>query len=311
MATHRPPLSLSRRAALAGLAGGGLGLTINPPASYAAAQLAASASPRFEREPGIVYGETGGEVLRLDIYRPVGWEGPRPAVLVFHGGGLVSGGRFQVSWPAMEFALAGYIALAVGYRLFDPDTGANAWPAQLDDAQRAVRWVRANAHTLSVDPQRVAAYGHASGGTLATALGVQETRDDGDSNLKGPSSRVQCVVDLSGDVDLTIPYPDATRTEINATMLGGTRREKPAAYRDASPLTWVDADSVPFLVIHGVRDEVVPVEHSRRLVAALRGVEVEVTYGEYPRAYHLTTRDWRFGGPWALAFLSLHLRPER
>ncbi|HEV2074355.1 MAG TPA: hypothetical protein VGR29_12015, partial [Thermomicrobiales bacterium] len=117
MATRRPPLSLSRRAALAGLAGGGLGQVLNPPASYAKARIADSAPPRFEREPDIVYGENEREVQRLDIYRPVGWKSSRPAVFVFHGGGLVSGGRFQVSWPAMEFALAGYLAFAVGYRL--------------------------------------------------------------------------------------------------------------------------------------------------------------------------------------------------
>jgi len=100
-------------------------------------------------------------------------------------------------------------------------------------------------------------------------------------------------------------------SEINATMLGGTPAEEPAAYRDASPLYQVDADSAPFLVIHGAQDVETPVEHSRRLVEALHGAGVEVTYGEYPDAGHGSTEPWYFSGPWTLAFLGLHLHPER
>jgi acetyl esterase/lipase len=134
----------------------------------------------------------------------------------------------------MKLALAGYVTFSADYHLFNEINGANPWPAQLDDAQRAVRWVRANAATYGVDPERVATYGHSSGGTLAAALGMRETRDDSDPALAGISSRVDCVVDLSGDTDLTIPYPDPMWDEINAAMLGGTPQEVPEAYRDAA-----------------------------------------------------------------------------
>jgi len=195
--------------------------------------------------------------------------------------------------------------------LFDPTTGTNPWPAQLGDAQRAVRWVRANAATYGVDPTRVGAYGHSSGGTLAAAVGVRDTGSDGSPEAASVSSRVDCVVDLSGDVDLTIPYPNPMWSEINAAMLGGTPAEQPDAYRDASPLYQVNADSAPFLVIHGVQDMETPVEHSRRLVTALQEAGVEVTYDQYPDAGHGKTELWNRSGPWALAFLGLHLRPDR
>lgn len=291
----------------------GLGLARGAPATAESATPTPTPPP-IERDQDViygVYGENDGHALYLDAYRPTGWDGPRPAVLLFHGGGLVTGSRVDVAAPARSLAMAGYVAFTVDYRLFDPSRGGNPWPAQLDDAQRAVRWVRAHAATYGVDPDRVAAYGPSSGGTLATAVGVRETRDDNDPTLAGISSRVTCVVDLSGDVDLTIPYPDPSWSEINAAMLGGTPDEQPAAYRDASPLSQVDAESVPFLVIHGVLDDATPVEHSRRLVAALQEARVEVTYGEYPRANHLTTADWAFSGPWVLTFLGLHLHPER
>jgi hypothetical protein len=73
--------------------------------------------------------------------------------------------------------------------------------------------------------------------------------DDADPKLPGISSRVTCVVDLSGDMDLTIPYPDPMWDKINAARLGGTPEEVPQAYRDASPLYQVDEQSAPFLVL--------------------------------------------------------------
>jgi acetyl esterase/lipase len=300
--------AVTRRAALAGL-GAGLGAGVLATAGRSAAQggtpvpQPTASPPTVETMRNVAYGEAGGTPLLLDIYRPVGWEGPRHIVLIFHGGGLIVGDRTMMVMQAMGLAHAGYLTLAVGYRLFDPDTGTNPWPAQLDDAQRAVRWARANAATYGGDPDHVASYGFSSGGTLAAAVGVRETRDDSDPALAGISSRVNSVIDLSGDMDLTIPYPDPFWNEVYAAMLGGTPDEQPEAYRDASPLFQVDADSAPFLIIHGTDDIETPVEHSRRMVAALRGAGVEVTYGEYPKVGHFVTEQWAFNGPWALAFL--------
>ena len=307
-------LSLSRRRLLHGTALAGAAASFSPWPRAALAQGTPEARPTpaaVEQTREVVYGEVDDTPLLLDVMQLAAErEAPRPAVVLFHGGGLIFGSRSDVFEPFARLAQAGYVTFSVDYRLFNESTGANPWPAQLDDAQRAVRWVRANAATYGVDPERVAAYGHSSGGTLAAALGVRETRDDSDPALAGISSRVNCVVDLSGDVDLTIPYPDAMWTEINATMLGGTPEEVPEAYRDASPLFQVDEQSAPFLVLHGAEDTETPVEHSRRLVAALQAADVEVIYGQFPDAGHLYTAPWAFSGPWVLAFLGLHLHPE-
>jgi acetyl esterase/lipase len=306
-------LSLSRRRLLHGTAAG-VAASLSQRHDPAFAQSTPQAHitpPEVQRTHDVVYGEVDDTPLLLDVMQLAAErEAPRPAVVLFHGGGLVYGSRSDVFEPLGKLVQAGYVTFNVEYRLFNESTGANPWPAQLDDAQRAVRWVRANAATYGVEPKRVAAYGHSSGGTLAAALGVRETRDDSDPALAGISSRVNCVVDLSGDVDLTIPYPDAFTNQINAAMLGGTVEEVPEAYRDASPLFQVDAESVPFLVIHGAKDDAVPVEHSQRLVAALQAADVEVIYGQFPNAGHLDTASWAFNGPWALTFLGMHLHPE-
>ena len=262
---------------------------------------------------GVRYHETlaGDDELLLDVYHPTPRATLRPAVLMIHGGGFVSGSRLDasVTEPARHLALTGFVVFAIDYRLHHQADRRNAWPTPLDDAQRAVRWVRENAETYRVDPQRVGAYGVSAGGGLAAHLGVRETRDNSDPELAGYSSRVACVVDLAGPTDGTIPPSDPSDIEFAATFFGGTFTEIPDVYRDASPLSHVDKETAPFLVIHCAQDTVVPVEHSRRLVATLREARIEVDYVEFPDAGH-DIFGWDRVGPMALSFFSRHLEPD-
>jgi dipeptidyl aminopeptidase/acylaminoacyl peptidase len=170
-----------------------------------------------------------------------------------------------------------------------------------------VRWVRANAFRYGVDPSRVGAYGWSAGGQLAALLGTRDTRDVSSANA-AYSSRVSCVVDLAGDVDL-MEYTRPPALDEAVALLGGTSAEVPERYRDTSPLSWIDARTAPFLVFHGALDDVVPVAQSRRLVSALRATGVEVEYVELPDASHGDLGSFRVG-PATLAFLGHHLRPD-
>ena len=255
---------------------------------------------------GVVYGRVADELLLLDVHRPPHRATPRPAVVLVHGGGMWTGSRADMAHPARQLARAGYVAFAVDYRLVDAAAGRHRWPAQLDDVQRAVRWVRANAGRYGVDPGRVGAYGWSAGGQLAALLGTRDTRDLAPANA-GYSSRVACVVALAGDVDLAAYTRPPALDEVVA-LLGGTPEEAPERYRDASPLSWIDGRTAPFLVVHGARDDVVPVAQSRRLVAALRAAGVEAEYAELPDAGH-GDLAWSRVGLAALAFLGRHLRP--
>jgi acetyl esterase/lipase len=308
------PSAHSRRAVLGGAAGlAALGLAGRP--GPIAAQEAASTPARnvVDTENGVVYGEADGQELILDIARPPARDDPRPAVILIHGGGWTEylGSRLDMSMPALELAKAGYVAFNVEYRLLTSEPGVHMWPAQLDDVQRAVRWVRANAATYGVDPERIGSYGHSSGGHLAAMLGVRETRDNGDPDLAGFSSRVTCVADLAGDMDLTIPYPQEMDNQIAINLLGGTPAEAPEAYRDASPIAWVDEQTAPFLILHGTNDTINPVAHSRTMEAALHEAGIEVVYLEDPHADHFTWGSWFNSGPWTLTFFAQHLHPER
>jgi acetyl esterase/lipase len=259
-----------------------------------------------DEERGVVYGWVEDVPLLLDVFRPRAHPTARPAVVLVHGGGMWTGSRADMADPAWQLAQAGYIAFTVDYRLVDAASGRHRWPAQLDDVQHAVRWVRANAAQYGVDSERVGAYGWSAGGQLAALLGTRDTRDVASADT-AYSSRVSCVVVLAGDVDLA-EYTSPPALDEVVALLGGTSAQVPERYRDTSPLTWIDARTAPFLVVHGFLDDVVPVTQSRRLVSVLRAAGVEVEYAELPDAGH-GDLTWPQVGRAALAFLGRHLRP--
>jgi acetyl esterase/lipase len=223
----------------------------------------------------------------------------------------VTGSRAETSGFAADLAYAGYAAYSVDYRLFEPATGANGWPAGLDDVQRAVRWLRAHADEQGIDPDRIGALGHSTGGHLAAFLGTRATRDNSDPELADYASTVTCVVDLAGETDFTIPYPYASDTAIYEQLLGGTADTPPSAeaYRDMSPITFVDESTAPFLIIHGAEDRSVPVEHSRHMEAALHEAGIEAIYAEFPRLAHSEVFSWSLVGALILAVVDRHLKP--
>lgn len=233
-------------------------------------------------ETDVEYGTAGGQKLLLDVYRP-GGEAPggklRPAIMLVHGGGWAGGNKGQFRDAGMGLAGQGYVCFSVGYRLVKPD--ANRHPAQLDDVQRAVRWVRAHAAKYGVDPERVGAMGGSAGGHLVALLGTRDTRDNSDPALAAYSSRVCCVVDLFGPTDLTRDFPvmggGLPVRALVSGLVGKPIGEAREAYRDASPLFFVDKKTVPFLIVHGTEDPIVPLEQSQLLHDALRKAGIEST----------------------------------
>jgi len=236
---------------------------------------------------------------------------PRPAVLVFHGGGLVYGQPLQDAEWAKDIAEQGYVTFLAGYRLFDPVTGEHAWPTQLDDARQAMRWVRAHADEFGVDPERVCAIGHSAGGQLASLLGTTEGPADPDPDLAGIPSRADCVVDISGPTDRMVmdPVPDPEWTGLMNELYGGSVEEVPEVWRVASAAHHVDEAAVPFLIIHGNLDEMVSIEQSRNLAAALAAAGVEYEFAEVPTD-HFDVLELDGLSELIGAFLAGQLHPE-
>jgi len=293
---------LSRRAAITGAAMLGLALGAPP---LVAAQDDPAAS--LQSEDDVVYGTVGGVDLLLNVLRPPDRAEPRPAVIVVHGGGLVQGTRWDHGEAAIGLATAGYVTFSIEYRLYVPGDEATLWPAQLDDVQRAVRWVRANAGTYGVDPKRIGAFGYSSGGQLSAFLGTRETRDSSDDDLGSFSSKVSCVVAMGGLFDFTFPNAHPDSPETDAEILGGSPDAD--AYADFSPVTFVDHTSAPFLILQEGNEDVIPYEHPRRMVAALQAAGVQVSYGWFPDSAHDSWFAWAPEAPETLAFFGRHLTP--
>lgn len=266
-------------------------------------------TPKVVAKRDVTYGDVGGEKLLLDVYYPQS-NAPtlRPALIWVHGGGWTEGSKEAFADGARALAELGYVCFSINYRLAAKDH--NRWPAQLDDVQRAVRWVRAHAADYGIDPQLLGALGHSAGGHLVACLGTRETRDNSDALLAPYSSRVTCVVDMSGPVDL-INRENALGDGVVRNLLGGTPAERPEAARDASPLFHVDAKSAPFLILHGQLDELVHPHQAERLAAALRAAGVEAKLVIFKDEGHVLTKKENSDRliRETLEFLKKHLAP--
>jgi len=258
----------------------------------------------------LIYGEGDHRRQVIHVLEQEPRAKPRPAVVFFHGGGLTAGTPLQDMDWAEPMAEQGYVAFMAGYRLFDEKTGDNPWPTQLTDARRAMRWIRAHAGEFNIDSDRVCAFGHSSGGHLASLLGTTDPSDESDPELVGISSRANCVVTVSGDADLTVRYEDRATTRILNALLGGTIEQIPDVWRAASPAHNVDEQTAPFLIIHGNRDEGVPIKMSRNLAAALGEAGIEYVFAELP-AGHMDVAALEATSVLWDAFLAYRLHPER
>ncbi len=263
-----------------------------------------------QTEPNIPYGPLASAGETLDLCLPGGAPAPRPAIVMIHGGGWVNGDKGLLASDCYALALRGFVVASINYRL----APASRWPAQLVDAQLAVRWLRANAAKYQVDPERVCSLGDSSGAHLAVFLGVLATTTPGDQAglYADQSPAVSCVVDEFGPVDLKAlnPLPDWAGTF--GVLFGPALKGNPGLLGQASPLTYVSPKSAPMLIIQGTQDTTVPPSQSEELEQALLRAPVPVQYVTYPGGHEfagLSQNDVQNIQGQRLDFLVMELHP--
>jgi acetyl esterase/lipase len=196
--------------------------------------------------------------------------------LWIHGGGFVGGDKGTGVNEYFQALLDdGWDIVAVNYRL-STQQGANRWPVPLQDVKRAVRWVKANAPQQDWDPQRVAAIGHSAGGNLAGMLATTANvpalePPDLPAELQQVDSSVVAAVGLHAVSDLAL-YAESYFGETVQTYLGCT--DCPEAVAVGSVQTHVDAESAPYLAIHGVNDGIAAPEQGEKAAAAYEAAGV-------------------------------------
>ncbi len=232
----------------------------------------ADAEKKAEVVPDVVYGHKDGMALTLDVIKPAKPNGS--AVLWIQSGGWYSNWMDAKIWLGV-----GKPFLDRGITLFIVRHGSApkyTVPEAIDDVRRSVRFIRMKAKEYDVDPERLGVMGGSAGGHLSLMLGT--TGDDGDPDAKDPvlkqSSRVAAVVALYPPTDLRgwVNDPPAVIKKIPALKPPLTFDAKMEP--DCSPLLKVTEKSAPALMIHGDKDELVPISHSQNMLSAMEKAKV-------------------------------------
>lgn len=195
----------------------------------------------------------------MDVYFPE-TGGPWPALVYVHGGAWMHGDKSEAAMFARGMTAQGYLVVSINYRLYP----AGRYPAMIQDVKCAIRALRANAGEYNLDPNRIGAMGVSAGGHLVSLLGTSDESAGTDvGEYLGQSSRVQAVVALAPVTDLRRSFPNADIELMRQVGFGEDN------IVEASPITHVTPDDPPFLLIHGDRDELVPVEQSQLMYERL------------------------------------------
>jgi acetyl esterase/lipase len=202
------------------------------------------------------------EATKLDLFLPDG-SGPRPAVMLVHGGAWAYGGRWMMNPSARRLAGAGYVAASIAYRLV-PDA---RFPSSVQDAWCALSFLRAHASEYRIDPNRIAVLGYSAGGHTVSMLGVAPNDPSLDPDCAaGRTAPPRAVIAGAPVVDMR-EFADSSAI---VDFMGGEIGERPAAYDLASPIRFVRRDLPPFLFIVGGGDWWVGDEDSRKMRDLLR-----------------------------------------
>ena len=206
---------------------------------------------------------------QMDIYYPTSG-GPWPVLLYVHGGGWSEGDKAEgVSWRTMTEH--GFLVVSVNYRLASYE---NKFPVMIEDVKCAVRYLRAYASQYNLAADHIGAAGASAGGHLVALLGLADEAAGWDTGeYADQSSHVQAVVTLAGPSDFTRgDYNSATMAIYYAfDEMPGSPSAKLAA---ASPVTYISPEDPPFLIIHGDKDSIVPVEQAYVLDEQLKNAGV-------------------------------------
>jgi acetyl esterase/lipase len=226
------------------------------------------------------------DAQKLDIYLPNKGDGPFPVIATFHGGAWMFGDKGDdMNLPFLEGLKRGYAVACVNYRL----SGEAHFPSQIHDCKTAIRYLRTNAAAYHLDGTRIGAWGASAGGHLAALLGTTpRVRELDDPSMRKTNTRFSCKVQavavwygpledfLKMDEQLTasgMGTPDHSHEDSpESQLLGRKITDIPALVKYASPMTYIKPSVPPFLLQHGLKDSIVPVEQAINFAARMEKV---------------------------------------
>ena len=202
----------------------------------------------------------GHEKWVLDLAVPDNFgEEIRPAIVLVHGGGWRAGSKQERVFRELllDYAFQGYVTISIDYRL-NQDA---AFPACIEDVKCAVRWLKAHAKELKIDPERIGAFGHSAGAHLALMLAVSSENSalEGDGPWQEFSSSITCAV--GGSAPTEIGNPNNPWSE----------------HPEWWPIGYISSNNPPILLLQGDEDPIVKeplvTDYYDKMIAAGANVE--------------------------------------
>ncbi len=258
-----------------------------------------SAEAQTERQitvtENIAYRTDVGPSTVLDLAQPMfGPQKNRPAILIIHGGGWSAGSKNDMVYRTLmiDYALKGYVVCNMNYRLMQEAEP----PACIEDVRCAIRWMKANAQKLGIDPQRIGTYGHSAGGHLSLMAGVS-AESKAFNDAADPWKQYDCSVACAAG--------GAPPTELGrAGIPWGDRRE-------FWPIGYIGKSATPFLVLQGGEDPVVKPNLTEDWVTKMQRAGASVDYvkvhGQHGVAFD---QQLEFTRPALDAFFARYLKHE-
>ncbi len=236
----------------------------------------------------VVYREVAGRRLRLDIAMPEEPGEKRPAIMQIHGGAWIIGDKREQGWPLIgHLAANGWVCFNVNYRL----SPAATWPDHLVDLKYALKWIRERADEYGIDPEFVAVTGGSAGGHLTAMMALTANDPEYQPGFKDADTTVQAAVPVYGVYDFTnrldTIHERFRKRMLEPLIMKAFYEQDPEKFRRASPLDRIHPDAPPFLIVHGDRDTLAPVEDARLFAKELADVSREpAIYAELRGAQH-------------------------
>lgn len=240
---------------------------------------------------------------KLDLFVPKG-DGPFPLIVVIHGGGWHGGGKDWDLEAASVYLPRGFAVAGIDYRLVQDAS----FPAQIDDCNAAIAWLRAHASQYHLDPGRIGVMGHSAGAHLCALIA---TTGDG-KTFKNPQ-KVQAVLCESGPFDLDRDrglWPPKTmmwKDPDPMTPFFPGKKYDAGFARYASPQSYIHAGIPPMMIVHGELDTLVPLGQARVFAEGLKKAGVDVDFHISTGRDHGTVMDGKAKSD-AIAFFEKHLK---
>lgn len=220
----------------------------------------------------VVYKTIGDAELSLDVFEPTGWAktDQRACFVAIHGGGWTSGSPKSMYAFADHCAKRGMVAISVQYRLYKAKTPVTVFEC-VKDARAAVRYIRAHADELGIDPHIIIVNGASAGGHLAAATAMFDGVDHADEDLK-----VSCRPDA---LVLFSPVIDTSNEGYGSAKIGDR-------WQELSPAHQVRAGLPPTLLFHGDGDTTTPIKGARIFADAMKMAGNRIEFVSPPGAIH-------------------------